>query len=195
MITPKEFMIVPKYFSFNTKKMKEIYNKYMVVRILPYSILTDTDSICVFFIFICKPERSPEMFCLKLSLTKIFYIDFDTSHKFWEKYSVRNESLRKKLGYFLIENIDDPCIVSVAVNPKEYFEQFESQVVNKIHKVLRKGAVGMEFEDFAKRINSIKEMEILDSYQRKNKNKIGLQLKQSNGAWRNGKIKICSNKW
>ena len=94
----------------------------------------------------------------------------------------------------MIENIDDPCVVSVAVNPKEYFEQFESQVVNKIHKVLRKGAVGMEFEDFAKRINSIKEMEILDSYQRKNKNKIGLQLKQSNGAWRNRKIKICSNK-
>ena len=77
----------------------------------------------------------------------------------------------------MIENIDDPCIVSVAVNPKEYFEQFESQVVKKIHEVLRKGAVGMEFEDFAKRINSIREMEILDSCQRKNKNKIGLQLK------------------
>ena len=61
---------------------------------------------------------------------------FDTSHKFWEKYSIRNESLRKKLGYFLIKNIDDPCIVTVAVNPKEYFEEFESQVVNKKDKGL-----------------------------------------------------------
>ena len=64
---------------------------------------------------------------------------FDTSHKFWEKYSVGNESLRKKLGYFLIENTDDPCIVTVAVNPKEYFEEFASQVVNRKSKGLRKG--------------------------------------------------------
>ena len=84
---------------------------------------------------------------------------FDTLHKFWEKYSVRNESLRKKLGYFSIKNIDDPCIVIIAVNPKEYFEEFESQVVNKKHKGLRKGATGMEFEDYVKRINSIKEIE------------------------------------
>ena len=84
---------------------------------------------------------------------------FDTSHKFWEKYSVGNESLRKKLGYFLIENTDDPCTVTAAVNPKEYFEEFESQVVNRKSKGLRKGTAGMEFEDYAKRINSIKEIE------------------------------------
>ena len=84
---------------------------------------------------------------------------FDTSHKYWEKYSVRNESLRKMLGYFLIKNIDDACIVTVAVNPKEYFEEFKSQVINKKYKGLRKGAVGMEIEDYAKRINSIKEIE------------------------------------
>ena len=28
----------------------------MIERISPYSNLTDTDNICVFFIFICKPE-------------------------------------------------------------------------------------------------------------------------------------------
>ena len=52
----------------------------MIKRIFPYSILTDTDSICVFFIFICKPESCTpdsqlEMICLQLSLTTIFYID------------------------------------------------------------------------------------------------------------------------
>ena len=84
---------------------------------------------------------------------------FDTSLKFWEKYGVRNEHLKKKLGYFSIENIDDPCVVTVAVNPKEYFEEFESQSVNKKHKRLGKGASGMEFEDYAKRINLIRETE------------------------------------
>ena len=84
---------------------------------------------------------------------------FDASQIFWEKYGARNEQLNKKLGYFSIENIDDPCLVTVAVNPKEYFEDFESQSVNKKLKGLRKGTSRMEFEDYAKRINSIKEIE------------------------------------
>ena len=50
-------------------------------------------------------------------------------------------------------------MVTVAVNPKEYFEKFESQSVNKKHKGLRKGASRMEFEDYAKRINSTREIE------------------------------------
>ena len=66
--------------------------------------------------------------------------------------------MRKTLGYFSIGNIDDPCVVSL-VNPKEYFEVFNSQAVNKKHQELRKGAAGMEFEDYANRINSIKGIE------------------------------------
>ena len=63
---------------------------------------------------------------------------FDTSQEFWKNYSDRNKSLKKKLGYFSIERIDDPCMVAVAVNPKEYFENFKSENVNKKHKGLRK---------------------------------------------------------
>ena len=33
--------------------------------------------------------------------------------------------------------------------------------MNKKHKGLRKGAAGMEFQDYVKRINSIKEIETL----------------------------------
>ena len=61
---------------------------------------------------------------------------------------MRNANLRKKLGYFSIENIDDPYLVIVAVKPKEYFEQFESDNVKKKHKGLRKSASGMEFENY-----------------------------------------------
>ena len=50
-------------------------------------------------------------------------------------------------------------MVTVAVNLKEYFETFKSENVNQKHKGLRKGAVGMEFENYSKRINSIKEIE------------------------------------
>ena len=43
-------------FFFPGKKTGEIYERYMIKRIFPFSVLTDTDSICIFFIFICKPE-------------------------------------------------------------------------------------------------------------------------------------------
>ena len=41
---------------FPNKKIKEIFNKYMIKRILPLSVSTDIDSICVFLISICRPE-------------------------------------------------------------------------------------------------------------------------------------------
>ena len=122
-------------FFFPNKKTKETYNKYMIERIFPDSILTDTESICV-FIFICKPERcTPDSQFRDVLFEVIINNDIlrrsDTSEKFWEIQSVSNESLRKYLGCFLIKNIDDPCIVTVAVNSKEYFEEFESQTINE----------------------------------------------------------------
>ena len=45
-------------FFFPGKKTKEIYDKYMIERIFPYSVLTDTESIYVFFNFICKLESN-----------------------------------------------------------------------------------------------------------------------------------------
>ena len=67
--------------------------------------------------------------------------------------------MKKKLGYFIIENIHDPCVATVAVNPKEYHESFKGQNVNKKHKGLRKSAPGMDFKNYSKRINSIKQIE------------------------------------
>ena len=69
---------------------------------------------------------------------------FDTSRKFWENYSARNKYLKENLGYFSVGNIDDPCMVTVAVNSKEYFENFKSKSVNEKHKILMKGLPGME---------------------------------------------------
>ena len=37
----------------------------------------------------------------------------------------------KKIGYFEIEHIDNPCILTIAANPKEYFEMFEDKNINK----------------------------------------------------------------
>ena len=45
-------------FFFLAKKTKEIYDKYMIEQIFCYLVLTDADSICVFFIFFCRPESN-----------------------------------------------------------------------------------------------------------------------------------------
>ena len=151
-------------FYFLSNKMKAIYDKYMIEQVFPYSVLTDTDSIRFFFISICKPESNiPDEKFRDVLFEVICENDilhrFDTSHKFWEKFCVRNTSLKKKLGYYAVENIDDPCNITIAVNPKEYFEEFESEKTNRKHNGPRKAALGMEFENYTRRINSVKDIE------------------------------------
>ena len=136
----------------------------MIESIFPYSVLTDTDSICIFFIFTCNPSFNVpnENFfnvLFEVIINSKILNRFNTSHKFWDGFNVRNTNLRKTLGYFAIENIDNPCFVTAAVSTKEYFEQFESDNVNKKHKWLRKGVSGMEFENYSRRINSVYEIE------------------------------------
>ena len=142
-----------RYNFFPNQKTREIYGKYMTESIIPYSVLTDTDNFCIFFIFICKPSCNIQNEKFYNVLFEVITNNeglnrFDTSQEFWDRFNVRNANLRKKLGYFSIENIDDPYLVIVAVKPKEYFEQFESDNVKKKHKGLRKSASGMEFENY-----------------------------------------------
>ena len=41
------------------------------------------------------------------------------------------ENLKKCLGYFEIEHTNNPCFVTVAVNPEEYYQSFEDNSFNK----------------------------------------------------------------
>ena len=41
---------------FPNKITRDLYQKYSVKKILLYHVLTDTDSTCLFFVFVCKPE-------------------------------------------------------------------------------------------------------------------------------------------
>ena len=57
------------------------------------------------------------------------------------------------MGYFEIEHIDNPCILTIACNPKEYYEVFEDRDVNNKHKGIKKGSSGMGFKNFTNRVN------------------------------------------
>ena len=114
---------------FPSNKTKAIFAKYIIEGAFPYSVLRDTDSICLFFIFICKPEITPQMrnsgtYCLESSVKTRSYIDLTHLTSF-RKFDLRNTSLNKKLGYYVVKNIDDLSNITTAVNPKEYLEEPE----------------------------------------------------------------------
>ena len=84
---------------------------------------------------------------------------FDVSHKFWEQFGVRKENTRKQLGLYETEHIEDPCFVTIAKNPKEYIEYFQSEHINKKHNEIRKSENCINLQSFAKRITSLREIE------------------------------------
>ena len=59
------------------------------------------------------------------------------------------------MGLYEVENIDNPNVCAIVVNPKEYFEKFRNKSINKKHKGVRKDTKGMCFEAYISRILEI----------------------------------------
>ena len=76
-------------------------------------------------------------------------------HEYWDNFGAKKERKRKKLGYFETEYINNPCSLTIAANPKEYFEMFKDKNINKKHKGIKKGSTGLGFENISKRIKSL----------------------------------------
>ena len=55
----------------------------------------------------------------------------DTSHEFFDRFKCRNKSTKKKVGLYEVESIDNQNMITLAINPKEYFEIFKSKEINK----------------------------------------------------------------
>ena len=58
--------------------------------------------------------------------------------------------------------MNNPCFVTVAVNPEEYYEFFIDSPFNKKHKGIKKGLPGMDFENYFKRISSLNDCEFFE---------------------------------
>lgn len=143
---------LPETLYFPNEIVKEIYEKYQINRILCYHILTDTDSTSMQFVILSDPSSNfPECDVRDIIFEVIVKTEilkrFDTSHPFWKNFNAQKAKIQKKLGLYEIENVDDPCYVTLAVNPKEYFEFFKSYSTNKKHKGIKKGSKGMDSEN------------------------------------------------
>ena len=190
-----------KTFFFPNKKTIEIYEKYQVDYIYPFHNLMGTDSTSILFLFACSAQRKITDEKYRYCLFEVFAANdilhrFDKSHEFWEKLSVRDITLKKMLGYYEIEHIDDPCEVTVAMNPKEYIKKFQREKVNKKHKSLKTGTIGMESENFAKSINTVREIETFGELDAQKHSQFRFSVKNNSmvGARGDPKIQICTNR-
>ena len=74
------------------------------------------------------------------------------SDDFWQQFGVQKKALKKQVGLYEIENLNKPNIITIAINPKEYFEKYIDKSINKKHKGVKKGLPGMDFEAYSARI-------------------------------------------
>ena len=142
------------------KVVQEIFDKYLIEKNLINQILTDTDSTSLQFVAVSKlestfTENDFRNILFEIS-SKIEIKDrFDKSDDFWQFFGVHMPDNQKVPGLYEVESINDQCLVTLEVNPKEYFEYFKSNNVNKKHKGIKKGSAGMEFANYAERVKPL----------------------------------------
>ena len=89
-------------FCFPDIEVREIYNRYEIIKVFIYLILTDTDSSSLQFTFISKvtssiTEDEARDLIFEILLQKLGH-RLDTSYEFFDKFSCRNKATKKKVG-------------------------------------------------------------------------------------------------
>ena len=148
-------------FCFPNEDIQSIYDNYQIEKCFLYQNLTDTDSTSLLFLFICNlkcvlPESKARKVIFECMIRSKILDRLDVSNDFWKEFKVQEVNTKKQMGLFEIENIDNPNVCTIAVNPKEYFEKFKNKDTNKKHKGIRKGTPGMVFENYAQRIKRLR---------------------------------------
>ena len=162
-------------FMFPNEKTKSIYKKYNIEKYYVYQCLTDTDSTSINFIFICNlncevTEEDARKIIFEVMISNKILERLDLSDDFWDQFNVQNKKVKKQVGLFEDESINTPNIITVSINPKEYYEEFDDQSNNKKHKGIKKGTPGMDFSTYCSKLANISDY--FESYVSENKTKL-----------------------
>ena len=148
-------------FYFPDESAKKIYEKYQIKTCFLYQNLTDTGSTSLFFIFICNHGCSVSEKTSRDIIFKVYNFQIlntlDLSDDFWQQFGVQNKVLKKQVGLYEIKSIDNPNIITISLNPKEYFKKYRNHTMNKKHKGLKKDTPGIDFEGYAQRLSLLHE--------------------------------------
>ena len=149
-------------FMFPNDEIKEIYKKYSINQCYLDQNLTYTGRTSMFFVFVCDlncnvREDEARNIILEVMLKSKVFHRLDLSVEYYEKFICRNESLRKRVGFFERENIDEPNIITIALNRKEYYERFTDTSDNKKHRGLKKSTPDLDFDSCSNRLSDLTE--------------------------------------
>ena len=147
-------------FMFLNQDVQKIYQKYKINKCYLYENLTDTDSTSLFFIFICDlncciTESDSRNIIFEVMITSKVFDRLDLSADFWKQFDVQNKKLKKQVDLFEIENIDKPNVITIALNPKEYYERFNDHSDNRKHKGLHKSTRSMDLDSYSERLSNL----------------------------------------
>ena len=149
-------------FIFPNAEIREIYDKYKVNHCYLDLNLTDGDSTSMFFIFTCdlnsniREDKVRNIISEVMLKSKVFD-RLDLSAEFYQQFNWQNPDLKKQVGFFEIENIEKPNIITIALNPKEYYECFSDHSDNKKHKELKKSILDIDFDSCSNRLSNLNE--------------------------------------
>ena len=82
------------------------------------------------------------------------------------------------LGLYEVEHVNDPCYITLAVNPKEYLELFKSDTINKKHKGIKKGSAGMDYKNYSEKIKPLFDFETYKQPKADVKNVVRISVKK-----------------
>ena len=102
-------------------------------------------------------ERKAKEIIFKVVINSKIFERLDLSDDFWSQFNVQNKTLKKQIGLFEIENIDNPNIITITLNPKEYYEKFNDHSDNKKHKGLKKSTEEIDFDSYSERLADLNE--------------------------------------
>ena len=110
-------------FCFRDHAVQEIYKKYQIEKCCMYQNLNDTDSTSLFFIFICdtgcvvSKKESRRILFEVMIISKILK-RLDVCDDFWQQFNVQDKTVKKQVGLYEVESIDNSNVITISVNPK-----------------------------------------------------------------------------
>ena len=113
-------------FCFRNEDTSEIYARHKIIKVLPYPLMTDTDSTSLDFVVITEDtcacgERQMRDILIQIFLENDIHSRLDLSGEFFERFGKRNEAVQKQVGLYEFEDIQQGIICALCINSKEYF--------------------------------------------------------------------------
>ena len=145
-------------FVFLDSVVQEIYNRKQIKKCLLLQNLTDTDSTSLTFLFICYQsctltEMEVRNLIFKVMLKSKLVERLDVSDDFYAQFNAQNKKFKKQVGLYEVESINNPNIITVAIDPKEYFEQYKDYSINKKAKGIRRDTEGTTLEPYIDKLS------------------------------------------